>query len=80
MTRYCLCSSSNVSEKLRKTHLLESFDNKIHLIIKYICLSHYFGPPESFLTDNSREFNKENFNDIAQNINIMIHATPAQSP
>ena len=40
----------------------------------------YFGTPGSILTDNGREFNNQSFWDIAQNLNIIVHTTPAESP
>ena len=40
----------------------------------------YFGTPTNFLTDNGREFNNEVFRDMAQNLNITVRTTAAQSP
>ena len=40
----------------------------------------YFGPPSNFLVDNGGEFANESFYDMAQNLNIVIRTTPAQSP
>ena len=40
----------------------------------------YFGTPGSILTDNNREFNKQSFRDMAQNLHIIVHTTPAESP
>ena len=40
----------------------------------------YFGTPEAILTDNGREFNKQSFRDMAQNLNIVVHTTAAESP
>ena len=40
----------------------------------------YFGTPGSFLTDNGREFNNQLFRDMAQNLNIIVRTTAAQSP
>ena len=40
----------------------------------------YFGAPRIFLTDNGREFNNEEFREMAQNFNITVKTTPAQSP
>ena len=40
----------------------------------------YFGPPSYFLSDNGREFDNEHFRDMAQNLNIIVLPTAAQSP
>ena len=40
----------------------------------------YFGTPIAILTDNSREFNNQSFRDMAQNLNIVVHTTAAESP
>ena len=40
----------------------------------------YFGTPGSILTDNCREFNDQSFQDMTQNLNIIVHTTPAESP
>ena len=40
----------------------------------------YFGAPGAFLTDNGREFDNQFFQDMAQNLNIVVHTTAAQSP
>ena len=40
----------------------------------------YFGAPEQFLSDNGGEFDNEKFRDSAQNLNIIVKTTPAQSP
>ena len=40
----------------------------------------YFGTPDAFLTDNGREFNNHSFRDMAQNLNIVVRTTAAQSP
>ena len=40
----------------------------------------YFGAPKSFLTDNGREFNNQEFRDMSQNMNIVVKTTAAQSP
>ena len=40
----------------------------------------YFGAPKILLTDNGREFNNEEFREMAQNLNIIVKTTPAQSP
>ena len=40
----------------------------------------YFGAPKMFLTDNGREFNNEKFQDMAQNLNILLKTTAAESP
>ena len=40
----------------------------------------YFGTPEAILTDNCREFNKQSFWDMAQNLNIVVRTTAAESP
>jgi transposase InsO family protein len=40
----------------------------------------YFGSPKNLLTDNGREFNNESFRDMAQNMNIIVHTTAAESP
>ena len=40
----------------------------------------YFGTPEAILTDNGREFNNQSFWDIAQNLNIVVRTTAAESP
>ena len=40
----------------------------------------YFGTPGSILTDNGREFNNQSFRDMAQNLNIVVRTTTAESP
>ena len=40
----------------------------------------YFGVLGSILTDNCKEFNNQSFQDMAQNLNIIVHTTPAESP
>ena len=40
----------------------------------------YFGTPEAILTDNGREFNHQSFRDMAQNLNIVVRTTAAESP
>ena len=40
----------------------------------------YFGAPRTFLTDNGRKFNNEEFREMAQSFNIVVKNTPAQSP
>ena len=40
----------------------------------------YFGTPEAILTDNGREFNNQSFRDMAQNLNIVVRTTAAESP
>ena len=40
----------------------------------------YFGTQEAILTDNGKEFNNQSFQDIAQNLNIVVHTTAAESP
>ena len=40
----------------------------------------YFGAPKNFLTDNGGEFNNQYFRDMAQNMNIIVHTTAAESP
>ena len=40
----------------------------------------YFGTPEAILTDNGREFNNQSFRDMAQNLNIVVCTTTAESP
>ena len=40
----------------------------------------YFGILGSILTNNGREFNNQSFQDMAQNLNIIVHTTPAESP
>ena len=40
----------------------------------------YFGAPLSVLTDNGGEFNSQCFRDMAQNMNIVVQTTAAQSP
>ena len=40
----------------------------------------YFGTSGSILTDNGREFNYQAFRDVAQNLNIIVRTTPAESP
>ena len=50
----------------------------IDVIFKYWIA--YFGTPTSFLTDNGREFNNSLFRDMAQNLNIIVRTTAAQSP
>ena len=54
----------------------ESFDI-INAIFKYWIT--YFGTPGSILTDNGREFNNQSFWNMAQNLNIIVHTTPAES-
>ena len=39
----------------------------------------YFEIPGSILTDNGREFNNQSFRDMVQNLNIIVHTTPAKS-
>ena len=40
----------------------------------------YFGTPEAILTDNGKELNNQSFRDMAQNLNIVVHNTAAESP
>ena len=40
----------------------------------------YFGAPGGFHTDNVREFDNQFFRDMAQNLNIVVRTTAAQSP
>ncbi len=40
----------------------------------------YFGAAKTFFSDNGGEFNNENFRDMAQNLNIIVRNTAAQSP
>ena len=40
----------------------------------------YFGTLGSILTNNAREFNNQSFRCMAQNLNIIVHTTPAESP
>ena len=40
----------------------------------------YFGILGSILTNNGREFNNQSFWDMAQNLNIIVHTTPTESP
>ena len=40
----------------------------------------YFGTPGFILTDNSREFKNQSFRNKAQNLNIVVHTTAAESP
>ena len=40
----------------------------------------YFGTPGAFLTDNGREFDNQFFRDMAENLNIIVRTTAAQSP
>ena len=40
----------------------------------------YFGTPGSILTDNGREFNNQSLRDMAQNLNIIVRTTLAESP
>ena len=40
----------------------------------------YFGTPEAILTDNGNEFINQSFWDMAQNLNIVVHTTAAESP
>ena len=44
------------------------------------CWIAYFGAPSAFLSDNGREFNNENFRDFAQNMNVIVRTTAAESP
>ena len=39
----------------------------------------YFGTPGSILTGNGRELNDQSFQDMAQNLNIIVRTTPAES-
>ena len=39
----------------------------------------YFGTSGSIWTDNGREFNNQSFWDMAQNLNIIVRTTPAES-
>ena len=55
----------------------ESFDI-INAIFKHWMT--YFGTPGSILTNNGREFNNQSFQDMAENLNIIVHTTPAESP
>ena len=50
----------------------------INTIFKYWII--YFETPGSILTDNGREFNNQPFRDMAQNLNIIVRTTPAESP
>ena len=50
----------------------------INAIFKYWIT--YFGTLGSILTDNGREFNNKSFRDMAQNLNIIVHTTPAENP
>lgn len=38
------------------------------------------GSPKSILSDNGREFNNEEMRDLAENFNIIVRTTPAESP
>ena len=49
----------------------------IRAIFKYWVA--YFGTPGFILTDNGREFNNQSFRDMAQNLNIVVHTTAAES-
>ena len=40
----------------------------------------YFGAPETILSDNGREFDNQEFRDMAQNFNIIVRTTATQSP
>ena len=40
----------------------------------------YFGPPSKILSDNGREFDNSQFREMAQQMNISLHSTAAQSP
>lgn len=40
----------------------------------------YFGTLGFILTDNGREFNNQSFRDMAQNLNIVVRTTAAESP
>ena len=40
----------------------------------------YFGAPRMFLTDNGREFDNEEFREMAQVFNVLVKTTPAQVP
>ena len=40
----------------------------------------HFGTLESILTDNDREFNNQSFQNMAQNLNVIVNTTPADSP
>ena len=56
--------------------LLENIDI-INAIFKHRIT--YFGTPGSILTDNGKKFNNQSFRDMAQNWNIIVHTTPAES-
>lgn len=38
-----------------------------------------FGAPDTYLTDTGREFNNNEFRDMAKNLNIIVKTTTAQS-
>ena len=40
----------------------------------------YFGTPEAILTGNGMKFNNQSFRLMAQNLNFVVHTTPAESP
>ena len=40
----------------------------------------YIRTPEAISTDNGRKFNNQSFQDMAQNLNIVVHTTAAESP
>ena len=44
-------------------------------IFKY-CIS-YFGTPDFFLSDNGREFDNQEFQDMTQNLNVVVRTTAA---
>ena len=64
----------SVAAKLKSKESLEI----IATVFKYWIS--YFGAPKMFLTDNGGEFDNENFRDMAQNLNMIIKTTAAESP
>ena len=64
----------SVAEKLRSKEASEI----VRVFFKHWVA--YFGAPLSVLTDNGLEFNNQYFRDMAQNLNIIIRTTPAESP
>ena len=73
-------------------HLIDTFsryssghvihNKKPDTIIKGIfeCWIKFLGVPRKFLSDNGGEFRNEEFNDMADNLNIHVMTTPAEAP
>ena len=64
----------SVAVKLRNKESSEIVDK---VLVSWISI---FGSPKQFITDNGREFNNQEFRELAQNFNIVVVTTAAQSP